>query len=114
MSDSRPVQFGVIGAGRIAQNAFVPALRLTDEATLAAAASRDVKRARSLEPERAYGSYEELLNDPSLISSSSGSLFPSLINFNLIFNGGSGADNPYRIHSILGRSSARARNSPSR
>ncbi len=63
MQEHPPVRFGVIGAGRIAQNFFVPALRNVPTATLAAAASRDLERARSLGPERAHDNYQALLDD---------------------------------------------------
>ena len=63
MNASEPVRFGVIGVGRIAANAFVPALEASPLATLAAAASRDLERARSVRPARAYADYGELLAD---------------------------------------------------
>ncbi|MEW5915384.1 MAG: Gfo/Idh/MocA family oxidoreductase [Gemmatimonadota bacterium] len=57
------VRFGVIGAGRIARNAVGPAILASRNATLHAAASRDIARARALKPTRAYSSYDDLLND---------------------------------------------------
>jgi xylose dehydrogenase (NAD/NADP) len=65
-ADQRPVQFGIIGAGRIARNAFAPALAKATGAELAAVASRDLGRAKSLKPERAYDGYEALLDDPDV------------------------------------------------
>ncbi len=63
MSREPPVQFGIIGAGRIARNQFAPALSRAVNATLAAVASCDVERANVLHPQRAYDSYEALLDD---------------------------------------------------
>jgi len=63
MNPTRPVQFGIIGVGRIAANAFAPALAAATNAELSAAASRELARAQALKPPRAYGSYDELLDD---------------------------------------------------
>jgi predicted dehydrogenase len=63
---SQRVRFGVIGAGRIARKQVVPAVLHTEGALLLAAASRDVNRAQALGPERAYGSYAALLQDPDV------------------------------------------------
>jgi D-xylose 1-dehydrogenase (NADP+, D-xylono-1,5-lactone-forming) len=60
---SAPVRFGIIGVGRIAVRAFAPALRAAVGGELFAAASRDLGRARSLGPVRAYDRYESLLDD---------------------------------------------------
>ncbi|MCA9253443.1 MAG: Gfo/Idh/MocA family oxidoreductase [Phycisphaerales bacterium] len=66
MSADRPVQFGILGVGRIAVKAYVPAINDAPNAELAAAASRDITRAESVNPKRAYGSYEALLDDPEV------------------------------------------------
>jgi xylose dehydrogenase (NAD/NADP) len=66
MSSTPPVQFGIIGMGRIARNAMVPAIHGASNAQLAATASRDIERARSAEPLRAYGDYIALINDPDV------------------------------------------------
>ena len=66
MNASDPVQFGILGVGRITVNAFAPALTAATNATLAAAASRDVARAQALHPPRAYADYLELLDDPAV------------------------------------------------
>jgi predicted dehydrogenase len=58
-----PVRFGILGVGRIAVNRFAPAVAASPLATLEAAASRDLSRAKSIDAARAYGSYEELLRD---------------------------------------------------
>jgi xylose dehydrogenase (NAD/NADP) len=61
-----PVRFGLLGAGRIARNRIAPAIHAASRATLYAAASRELARAEPLRPERAYGSYDELLRDPAV------------------------------------------------
>ncbi len=63
MTRSKPVSFGILGAGRIALNAMAPAIRAAAGAELAAVASRDITRARSAGPNRAYDRYEDLLDD---------------------------------------------------
>ncbi|MGD2136434.1 MAG: Gfo/Idh/MocA family oxidoreductase [Gemmatimonadales bacterium] len=62
----REVRFGIIGVGRITREQFAPALASTDHAVLHAAASRDLQRAESLGPQRAYDSYSALLQDPDV------------------------------------------------
>lgn len=64
--DSEPVRFGILGCGRIAKNSIAPAIRAVPDATLAAAASRDRRRAEALLPLRAYGSYADLIADPEV------------------------------------------------
>lgn len=66
MRSASPVQFGVIGMGRIARNAMIPAIRCAANAQLAAIASRDIDRARSATPPRAYSDYTALLRDPDV------------------------------------------------
>ncbi|GJM26805.1 MAG: deoxyfructose oxidoreductase [Phycisphaerae bacterium] len=66
MGADRPVQFGILGVGRIAVKAYVPAINNASNAELAAAASRDIDRAKAIHPRRAYGSYDELLDDPEV------------------------------------------------
>ena len=60
------VRFGIVGAGRIARDRFVPALARAERAVLHAVASRDLRRAEALGPERAYDAYEALLRDPDV------------------------------------------------
>ena len=60
------VRFGVIGAGRIARNKVGPAIKSAESAILHAAASRDLARAESLGPVRAYGSYDDVIRDPDV------------------------------------------------
>ena len=60
------VRFGVVGAGRIARNKVGPAIKSAENAVLHAAASRDLARAESLGPVRAYGSYDDVIRDPDI------------------------------------------------
>lgn len=60
------VQFGIIGAGRVARNRLAPAIHASRNATLYAAASRDHKRAADLAPLVSYDSYNALLDDPAV------------------------------------------------
>lgn len=60
------VRWGILGAGWIVQTATARALRDAPSATLAAVASRDIDRARDLEPERAYNGYADLIADDSV------------------------------------------------
>jgi xylose dehydrogenase (NAD/NADP) len=61
-----PVRFGIVGVGRITREQFAPALASTEHAVLQAAASRDLRRAEALGPQRAYDSYSALLRDPDV------------------------------------------------
>jgi predicted dehydrogenase len=60
MAEAPVVRFGVLGAGRITQNQFVPALRQVPGAVLQAVASRERTRAQALQPVRAYNRYLRL------------------------------------------------------
>ncbi len=60
------LRFGLIGAGRIARNRIAPGIHAAAHATLYAAASRELARAESVSPERAYDSYDALLRDPAV------------------------------------------------
>ena len=57
------VRWGFLGAGGIARTALGPAVEAAPGAVLHAVGARDVERARSLGPVRAYGSYDEVLAD---------------------------------------------------
>lgn len=63
------VRWGILGCGSIAR-AHAAAVKATDGAVLAAAASRSLEKARAFAEEnggeRAYGSYEELAADPNV------------------------------------------------
>jgi predicted dehydrogenase len=60
------VNFGLIGAGRIARNQVAPGIHSASRATLHATASRDLGRAESTRPGRAYDSYDALIADPEI------------------------------------------------
>ncbi|HVZ49728.1 MAG TPA: Gfo/Idh/MocA family oxidoreductase, partial [Gemmatimonadaceae bacterium] len=59
----RRLRLGILGAGRIARRAIAPAALAARNVEFVAAASRDPERARSLGAERAYDSYDALLDD---------------------------------------------------
>lgn len=63
----KKVQWGVLGAAKIAVNKVIPAMQRGEWSEVAAIASRDLHKAqeaaRALKISKAYGSYEELLND---------------------------------------------------
>lgn len=60
------VRWGVLGAGWIVQTATAAAIHAAPSAQLAAVASRDIERAHSVEPERVYGTYADLIADDSI------------------------------------------------
>lgn len=64
------LNWGVLSTARIAEKAVVPALRMVKHNQVVAVASRDFSRAEAfaarLEIPKAYGSYQELLNDPEV------------------------------------------------
>ena len=66
----RRVQWGVLGAARIATQKVIPAMQQSAHSEVAAIASRDLEKARDaavrLGIGRTYGSYEELLADPGI------------------------------------------------
>lgn len=70
MLDVPPLRWGVLGTSRIARTAVIPALQQSGNHRVVAVGSRDATRAtefaRVLGIPRAYGSYEELLNDPDV------------------------------------------------
>ena len=67
MTAAPAVRWGFLGAGFIATRALGPAVHAADGARLQAAAARDPRRARSLQPAgSAYGDYQTLLADPEV------------------------------------------------
>ncbi len=60
------VRWGVLGAGWIVQTATAQALRGAPNAHLAAVASRDIERARALQPDRVHASYSNLIEDDDI------------------------------------------------
>jgi predicted dehydrogenase len=65
-----PVRFGVLGTAIIAIEKVIPAMQRSAHCRMVAIASRDLARAEtaaaSLGIPRAYGSYDDLLNDPEI------------------------------------------------
>ena len=66
----RPVRWGIISTAKIGLEKVIPAMQRSDLCDVVAIASRDGRRAReaadSLGIRTAYGSYEELLEDPGI------------------------------------------------
>lgn len=64
------IRWGIIGCGRIARSAIAPAIKWSSNGTLAAIASRSVQTAERLAhelgAERAFASYQALLDDPAI------------------------------------------------
>jgi predicted dehydrogenase len=65
-----PVRWGILGAANIALKKVIPGMRGSALAQVVAIASRDIGKARaaanSLGIPRAYGSYQELIDDPDI------------------------------------------------
>ena len=70
MSEHVPVRWGILGAANIALQRVVPAMQHSPHTPVIAIASRDLAKARlaadRLGIPRAYGSYEELIDDPDI------------------------------------------------
>lgn len=66
----RKLRWGVLGASKFALNRFLPGMLKSASNEVAAIASRDLAKAQAAAGQlgipRAYGSYEELLADPSI------------------------------------------------
>jgi predicted dehydrogenase len=66
----KPVRWGVLSTSSFAEERFLPGLRKSPLVEVVAVASRDLDRARAFADRNgiatAYGSYEELLADPSI------------------------------------------------
>ena len=64
------VQWGVLGTARIGMRNVIPAMQAGEHCEMVAIASRGVERAEAaakvLGLPKAYGSYEELLEDPDI------------------------------------------------
>ena len=65
------LRWGILSTSRFAQTKFLPALRHAGHVEVAAIASRDLERARSVAAAfaipKAYGTYDELLADPDIV-----------------------------------------------
>src|ERR1700736_2575520 len=72
VSDHRmaPVRWGILGTAKIALEKVIPGMRGSALARVVGIASRDLAKARAaakrLEIPRAYGSYQELIDDPDI------------------------------------------------
>ena len=70
MSEHVPVRWGILGAANIALQRVVPAMQHSPHTPVIAIASRDLAKARlaadRLGIPRAYGSYQELIDDPDI------------------------------------------------
>ena len=66
----KKIRWGVLGVAKIATTKVIPAMQRASNAEIAAIASRDLEKAKvaaeQLNIPQAYGSYEELLTDPSI------------------------------------------------
>jgi predicted dehydrogenase len=66
----KKVQWGVLGAAKIALKKVIPAMRQAESSQVAALASRDIGKARQAAEQlgipKAFGTYEELLADPEI------------------------------------------------
>jgi len=64
---SKPLKFGILGAAKIAPNALITPARTHPDVQIYAVAARSLDKAREFADkhgiEKAYGSYDELLND---------------------------------------------------
>ncbi|HEX8469520.1 MAG TPA: Gfo/Idh/MocA family oxidoreductase, partial [Brevundimonas sp.] len=67
---SKPVRWGVLGAAQIAVNRAIPAMQAAENCEVVAIASRSLDKAQgvatALGIPRAYGSYQELIDDPDV------------------------------------------------
>ena len=65
-----PVRWGILGAANIALKKVIPGMQKSALAEVVAIASREVDKARAAAKElgipRAYGSYQELIDDPDI------------------------------------------------
>jgi len=70
MKNDQTVQWGIIGCARIAATALIPGVKSSANGDVLAVASRGLEKAqeyaRQFDIPRAYGSYEELLDDPEI------------------------------------------------
>lgn len=70
MENVAPVRWGILGAANIALKKVIPGMQKSELARVVALASRDKEKARTAADQlgiaRAYGSYDELLDDPEI------------------------------------------------
>ena len=64
------IKWGVLGTADIARGQTIPAMKLASNCELYAIAGRSLEKAQQFQQEfgfeKAYGSYDELLNDPEV------------------------------------------------
>lgn len=64
------IRWGILGVAKIATTKVIPAMQRASNLEIAAIASRDINKAKTAAEQlgipQAYGSYEELLEDPSI------------------------------------------------
>jgi predicted dehydrogenase len=61
-----PVRWGILGSGWLVNARTAAALHNAAGAELTACGARDIDRARRVNPLRAYGSYQEVVDDPDI------------------------------------------------
>jgi D-xylose 1-dehydrogenase (NADP+, D-xylono-1,5-lactone-forming) len=70
MMATRSLTWGILGCARITRRGLIPGIAASTSGSLVALASRDVATARAWAEEfgipKAYGSYQELLDDPAI------------------------------------------------
>ena len=70
MNNKRILQWGILGCARIAATALIPGIQGSSNGAVLAVASRNLEKAEEYAREfgvsRAYGAYEELLDDPEI------------------------------------------------
>ena len=66
---SAPLRIGILGAANIVRS-YAPPVKQSSKVTLVGVASRDIAKAEAMAKEvgveRAWGSYESMLDDPSI------------------------------------------------
>src|ERR1700733_12703751 len=66
----KKIRWGILGVAKIATAKVIPAMQKASNVEIAAIASRDLSKARTAAEQlgipQAYGSYEELLQDPAI------------------------------------------------
>ena len=70
MMATRKLSWGILGCARITRRGLIPGIAASNSGSLVALASRDLATARAWAKEfaipKAYGSYEDLLDDPAI------------------------------------------------
>ena len=70
MMDAPRLSWGILGCARITRRGLIPGIAASKSGSLVALASRDLATARAWAQEfdipKAYGSYQELLDDPAI------------------------------------------------